>query len=108
MSRSGERRAPACCPRSRAEFVEVDARHRQAPIPQGRGVLRQTRVAGPVQFAAIDGFAGNYDNKAGVFDAYPRRMFAPAPEIPAEQQDEIIGAATAIYRVVVPNDLLEL
>lgn len=56
----------------------------------------------------IDGFAGNYDNKAGVFDTYPRRMFAPGPEIPAEQQDEIIGTATATYRVVVPNDLLEL
>lgn len=58
----------------------------------------------------LDGFSGNYDAVEGGTppEAFPRRFQVTAPEVPAEHRDEITGERTAEYRVVIPNDLLEL
>lgn len=54
----------------------------------------------------LPGFAGNYS--IGVGEEYPRRFDIDAPEIPAEQRDELAVLVEREYRVAIPNDLLEL
>lgn len=57
---------------------------------------------------ALDGVGGNYDSPwSTAAEVFPRRVAITAPEIPAEHQDEYSAEATATYRVIVPNDLLE-
>lgn len=58
----------------------------------------------------LDGFAGNYDELdiGSPPDAFPRRHQVTAPEVPAEHRDEFTAETARTYRVLVPNDLLEL
>lgn len=67
------------------------------------------QIGGPEYDPNILGFSGNYDNynTPGV-ERHPRRMAVESPEIPAEHQDEIPVEQPAMYRVAVPDDLLEL
>lgn len=56
-----------------------------------------------------DGFSGMYSNvQDTTLEKFPRRMKVTAPEIPAALRDEQAYTATAEYRVVIPNDTLEL
>lgn len=52
-----------------------------------------------------DGFSGNYSLSAG---EYPRRFQITADEVAEELRDEHVVEIPAIYRVTIPNDLLEL
>lgn len=55
------------------------------------------------------GYAGNYDaNDNMPAEIYPRRFKISSREIAAEYRDERTGTAEALYRVGIPNDLLEL
>lgn len=55
------------------------------------------------------GFAGNYDaNDNMPAEIYPRRFDIESREIAAEYRDERAGTTEALYRVGIPNDLLEL
>ena len=56
------------------------------------------------------GFAGNWsvaDNNEGQ-EPFPRRFDLEAPEIPETDRDEYAPTAERLYRVGIPNDLLEL
>lgn len=56
-----------------------------------------------------DGFSGMYSNvQDSTLEKFPRRMKITAPEIPAALRDEQPYSTTAEYRVVIPNDTLEL
>lgn len=56
-----------------------------------------------------DGFSGMYSNvQDSTLEKFPRRMKVTAPEIPAALRDEQAYTTTAEYRVVIPNDTLEL
>jgi len=56
-----------------------------------------------------DGFSGMYSNvQDTTLEKFPRRMKITAPEIPAALRDEQTYSTTAEYRVVIPNDTLEL
>lgn len=55
----------------------------------------------------IDGFSGNADAGGGP-SVFPRDLVAPADEIPAEDRDEKVLTGEALYRVGIPNDLLEM
>ena len=57
---------------------------------------------------AIDGFAGNISEPGASYPLCPRRMQLTAPEIPADNQDELPANQSATYRVAIPNDVLEL
>lgn len=66
----------------------------------------QLREGGVVYDPDLDGFSGNYGGV--VNDRFPRSMPLTAPEIPAEHRDEFIAdAGEIIYRVAIPDDLLE-
>ncbi|MFZ3184959.1 MAG: hypothetical protein WA173_12560 [Pseudomonas sp.] len=77
-------------------------------LPSQLGGLNES----PIYDDALDGFAGNYteddtDINAGL-ELFPRRFTATVPEIPAIARDEQKTDRAAIYRVAIPNDLLEL
>lgn len=66
-------------------------------------------IGGPLFDDSINGFSGNYDNyNTPGIERHPRRFFAEHAEIPAVHQDEYPVEQLATYRVVVPDDLLEL
>lgn len=55
------------------------------------------------------GYSGNYDaNDNMPAEVYPRRFLIESREIGAEYRDERTGTTEALYRVGIPNDLLEL
>lgn len=55
------------------------------------------------------GFSGNWDAKDDLTaEDFPRRFKVEAVEIPEIYRDERTGEVTALYRVGIPNDLLEL
>lgn len=55
------------------------------------------------------GYSGNYDaNDNMPAEIYPRRFLIESREIGAEYRDERTGTTEALYRVGIPNDLLEL
>jgi hypothetical protein len=55
------------------------------------------------------GFAGNWSaNDDPVAENFPRRFKVRSVEIPAEYRDELAVDATAVYRVAIPNDQLEM
>ena len=52
------------------------------------------------------GFAGNYSFGSG--EQYPRRFEIEASEIAEDLRDERVVPIERVYRVAIPNDLLEL
>ncbi|WAC45573.1 hypothetical protein OU997_05220 [Pseudomonas sp. SL4(2022)] len=64
------------------------------------------RPTSPPYDDELPGFAGNYSVGVGI--EYPRRFDIDAAEIAAEQRDELVVPIERIYRVPIPNDLLEL
>jgi hypothetical protein len=71
-----------------------------------------SRNISPIYDDDLYGFAGNYDNNDldinAALEVFPRRFIIPAPEILATDRDEAQVAIAAVYRVVIPNDQLEL
>lgn len=65
-------------------------------------------ISSPPFDEALDGFSGNLSGPGSGAELYPRRMQVTAPEIPADNQDELPVEQLATYRVAIPNDLLEL
>lgn len=55
----------------------------------------------------LDGFSGNYDNAGTSLEVFPRRLQIVTAEIPEEDRDEKVVELSAVYRVSIPNDLLE-
>jgi len=66
------------------------------------------RLSSPAYDDALEGFAGNYSSVTPGLDLFPRRMDAVTDEIPAEDRDERQLETDRLYRVGIPNDLLEL
>lgn len=70
------------------------------------------RNISPIYNDALDGFAGNYDQRDDdinpTLETFPRRLAITASEIPEDQRDERQVPVSAFYRVGIPNDLLEL
>ncbi|MDY0207480.1 MAG: hypothetical protein RBR82_12785 [Pseudomonas sp.] len=57
----------------------------------------------------LDGFSGNYDAKQdSTLESFPRRLAVTAPPISADETDEKTHELERVYRVGIPNDLLEL
>lgn len=86
------------------------------PVDPGEGESIQlpTQIGGrstdPVYDEERLGFSGNWsvaDNNEGQ-EAFPRRFDLEAPEIPEADRDEYAPTAATLYRVGIPNDLLEL
>jgi hypothetical protein len=71
-----------------------------------------SRNISPIYDDDLYGFAGNYDNNDldinAALEVFPRRFIIPASEILATDRDEAQVAIAAVYRVVIPNDQLEL
>lgn len=66
------------------------------------------RLDSPVYDDTLEGFAGNYSSVTPGLELFPRRMDAVTDEIPAADRDERQLETARLYRVGVPNDLLEL
>lgn len=66
------------------------------------------RTGLPAYDEELDGFSGNYSQNNPNAEQFPRRLIASAAEIPATQRDEQLLDAAVLYRVGIPNDLLEL
>lgn len=85
-----------------------------APAADGDGLGRPLPtqlggVYGAVYDDALDGFAGNYStSQDDSLEPFPRRFTLTAREIPARERDERRTEAEHLYRVAVPDDLLEL
>ena len=57
----------------------------------------------------LDGFSGNYDARQdATLEVFPRRLSITAPPISAEKTDEKTHELERVYRVGIPQDLLEL
>lgn len=65
------------------------------------------RLDSPEYDDALPGFAGNYSSITSGTEQFPRRIDANTDEIPAEDRDELQLRAERLYRVGIPNDLLE-
>lgn len=86
------------------------------PDDQGGGIIADvlpTQLGGKLISPAYDdaevGFAGNYSNFEDLtLERFPRRIEIEAAEIPAEDRDELAVTAAHLYRVGIPNDLLEI
>ncbi|MBX7271124.1 hypothetical protein [Stutzerimonas chloritidismutans] len=81
---------------------------------EGASIALPTHIGGrstdPVYDETWLGFTGNWsvgDNDEGQ-EPYPRRFALETPEIPAEDRDELVPIGATLYRVGIPNDLLEL
>ncbi len=66
------------------------------------------RLSSPAYDDTLPGFAGNYSSTTSGTEQFPRRMDAVTDEIPAEDRDELLLATDVLYRVGIPNDILEL
>lgn len=66
------------------------------------------RIASPPYDDALEGFAGNYSSTTAGAEMYPRRIDSVTDEISAADRDERQLQADRLYRVGIPNDLLEL
>lgn len=67
------------------------------------------RFASPAYDENLDGFSGNYDARQdNTLEVFPRRFAITAPEIPESYTDEKTHELERVYRVGIPNDLLEL
>lgn len=80
------------------------------PDPIGRSLPTQLggKKGSPAYKEDLDGFSGNYDNADPTLEVFPRRFQVTSIDIPEEDTDEKIVDIAATYRVVIPNDLLEL
>jgi hypothetical protein len=80
------------------------------PDPIGRSLPTQLggKKGSPAYKEDLDGFSGNYDNADPTLEVFPRRFQVTSIDIPEEDTDERIVDIAATYRVVIPNDLLEL
>ncbi|RYJ63251.1 hypothetical protein [Pseudomonas songnenensis] len=81
---------------------------------EGASIALPTQIGGrstdPVYDEDKLGFAGNWsvaDNNEGQ-EAFPRRFDLESPEIPEADRDEFAPTGAELYRVGIPNDLLEL
>ncbi|UVO19598.1 hypothetical protein [Stutzerimonas stutzeri] len=83
------------------------------PIDPGEGasIVLPTQIGGRLADPPYDeeklGFSGNWSG-GGLGEQYPRRFALEAPEIPAADRDELALASTTLFRVGIPNDLLEM
>lgn len=67
------------------------------------------RFTSPEYDDELDGFAGNYSSRQdSTLPIFPRRMAVTAPAIAEDLRDEKTYTGSTMYRVGVPNDLLEL
>lgn len=66
------------------------------------------RLSSPVYDDTLAGFSGNYSSVTPGLELFPRRIYADTDEIPAEDRDERQLETDRLYRVGIPNDLLEL
>nr|WP_254797399.1 hypothetical protein [Pseudomonas aromaticivorans] len=67
------------------------------------------KLASPAYDEAKPGFSGNYTNVEDLtLETFPRRLDGQVAEIPAADRDEYTATAAQLYRVGIPNDLLEL
>ncbi|MDP2244011.1 hypothetical protein [Pseudomonas sp.] len=76
----------------------------------GAGEDLPTQLSGyllPGYDETMQGFSGNNDAGGGT-ETFPRRFDAPADEIPITERDENKLTAEQLYRVGIPNDMLEL
>ena len=96
--------------------LTIPARLGASPTDPGEGasIALPTHIGGRSTDPAYDetwlGFTGNWsvaDNNEGQ-EPYPRRFALETPEIPAEDRDELAPTGATLYRVGIPNDLLEL
>jgi len=74
----------------------------------GDGLSLPTQLDGyqlPDYDETIVGFSGNNDSSD---KSFPRDLKAPVDEIPASERDENTLSAAQLYRVGIPDDLLEL
>ena len=99
----------------------LDVPARPGALPGGDGGSAGTGTSGalvtqlggkftsPAYDDAQDGFAGNYSiAQDSTLERFPRRLDITADEIPADQRDEHTAEVAIVYRVGIPNDLLEL
>ena len=82
----------------------------EGPDPIGRSLPTQLggKKGAPAYKEELDGFSGNYDNADPTLEVFPRRFQVTSIDIPEEDTDEKTVDIAATYRVVIPNDLLEL
>lgn len=94
----------------------MPARLGVTPVDPGEGasIALPSQIGGrttdPIYDETLLGFSGNWDlidNNEGQ-EPYPRRFALEAPEIPEAVRDENELTAERLYRVGIPNDLLEL
>lgn len=79
----------------------------------GLSINLPTQIGGKLTSPVYDdeqpGFAGNYSvSQSPSLEVFPRRLDAPADEIPESDRDEHEAAGEVLYRVGIPNDTLEL
>ncbi len=96
--------------------LTMPARLGTAPVDPGEGatIALPTHIGGRTSDPEYDetwlGFTGNWDvidNNEGQ-EPYPRRFELETPEIPETDRDEYELTAERLYRVGIPNDLLEM
>lgn len=90
-------------------FVDVaETEFSHGPLPTQLGMRNES----PIYNDELDGFAGNYDNRDDDINSslveFPRRMTITASEIAAELRDERKVNVDLVYRIGIPDDLLEL
>lgn len=91
----------------------MPARLGATPIDPGEGasIALPTQIGGRLEDPPYDetklGFSGNWSG-GGLGEQYPRRFDLEAPEIPDTVRDELPLTAATLFRVGVPNDLLEM
>lgn len=99
-----------------SDQLTIPPRLGSSPTDPGEGasIALPTQIGGrstdPVYDEDKLGFAGNWsvaDNNEGQ-EAFPRRFDLESPEIPEADRDELAPTGATLYRVGIPNDLLEL
>jgi hypothetical protein len=96
-----------------ADTLRAPPETTSSPSTGGKGFALGTQLGGHFDSGKYDesrdGFSGMYSNvQDSTLEKFPRRMKITAPEIPAALRDEQTYSTTAEYRVVIPNDTLEL
>lgn len=76
----------------------------------GAGLSLPTQISywgGPDYDETLNGFSGNSDAGGGP-SSFPRELVVPVDEILETDRDERVLTGAALYRVGIPNDLLEM